>query len=118
MQNINIRRPSGWSNPPPPPPIDSNLNKKANPSQNNNNAFENQLQKIHDRVATFVLNQIDLQLNKLDGNLNLEENLLVTGNKNSQKHCPSVANTPNLQGDVGLSPSKKKTIYSAGHFYQ
>ena len=92
----------------PPPPIDSILNKKANPSQNNNSAFENQLQKIHNRVAKFVLNQIDLQLNMLDGNLNLKENLLVTGNKNSQKHCPSVANTPNLQGDVGLSPSKKR----------
>ena len=56
------------------PPIDSNLIKKANPSQNNNSALENQLQKINDRVATFVLNQIDLQLNKLDGNMNLEEN--------------------------------------------
>ena len=90
------------------PPIDSNLIKKANPSQNNNSALENQLQKINDRVATFVLNQIDLQLNKLDGNMNLEENLLVTGNKNSQKNCPPEANTPNLQGDVGLSPSKKR----------
>ena len=71
--------------PPPPPQIDSNLNKKAYPRQNNNSAFENQIQKINDRVATFVLNQIDLHLNKLDGNLNLEENLLDTGNKNSKK---------------------------------
>ena len=84
------------------------MNMKANPSQNNNSAFENQLQKIHDRATTFVLYQIDLQLNKLNGNLNLEENLLVTGNKNSHKKCPSVANTPNLQGDVGLLPSKKR----------
>ena len=45
--------------------MDSNLNKNVKPSQNNNSAFENKLQKINDRVATFVLNQIDLQLNSL-----------------------------------------------------
>ena len=65
--------------------MDSSLNKNVKPSQNINSAFENQLQKINDKVATFVLNQIDLQLNKLEGSLNLEANLLVMGNKNSKK---------------------------------
>ena len=40
--------------------MDSILNKNAKPSQNNNSAFKTQLQKINDRVATSVLNQIDL----------------------------------------------------------
>ena len=72
-------------------PMDSILNKNAKPSQNNNSAFKNRLQKINDRVSTSVLNQIDLELNKLEGNMNLEETLLVTGNKNSKK-CPFNSN--------------------------
>ena len=67
-------------------------------------------------MATFVLNQIDLQLNKLDGNMNLEEILIVTGNKISQKKLFISNKYYQLAGRYRIIAQQKEMIYSACHF--
>ena len=82
--------------------IENNTRPASDNINTQNNSIQMQLQRINDRVATFVLNQIDLQFQKLENTfeLNTTLNSVSTDNHNEEQLKKSEAGRKISSNDV------------------